>query len=765
MAGDQRQLRVDAGHVHALHAVHVALLHHSGPDRAQIGARQRVSEHPGHVQIARLHQRFQRAAHGHVHLIRRQHGVHQRLHVHAVGLHGRDHLVRHPVKRQISVLAQQLRRLVGHVDLGQRILQHRCLLRKPLRDSGEKLGKILHICRIQRGDLLFPLGICFCNHPILGLRCALHGRFVSALLRLAVCVLPKRDCLFRLGICPLFRLRHTLRSLLCHGIKRIAVRSYVSCGSCLGQLDRSVTLRRLQRVVGQPHLFQQRIRALLQRVDLVKRLLHHAGRLAGIAGDKRQRLLAQRSQLRPSGFGAGSHLRRPAQIRVVIDKACVILLLQLRQRLALVQIDVAKQRIKIRLNALVHLLFLFIGVRLAVGQPCVDILVQCGRLVRIIAVDLDVNVHLLGHAHRAVLKSLQPVLVSLCQRIHDRVDAAPIPLQPRVERRQPDHRASDPAHRAGGDCSTCGQRRSDARQHRHDLAADDQHRPRSRSHASHPHDRRPHALIQIGKSSGQPGHAFRRPLHVRRHRLAEGDAHGLHCGRKRPERAADAALHGVGHLLCRTCAVIDVPGQLRKPLSAPGKQCLHRRQIGLIKYPADDVLALRVRHAAHGRAQLAEDDVQRPHPSLCVVHALRVLLNQLRAVLRGRLQRQNHVSQMGAALCALDARVGQNAQLRIELHRAARQRLGRAAHGQNGLPQLCDVGVGFLRSHRQLVGETCQLIHLQPQRGHAVRHQIGRIRQLHAARLRQPQHRRQRGNRLICVISGQRQIVERLRRL
>ena len=120
---------------------------------------------------------------------------------------------------------------------------------------------------------------------------------------------------------------------------------------------------------------------------------------------------------------------------------------------------------------------------------------------------------------------------------------------------------------------------------------------------------------------------------------------------------------------------------------------------------------------------------------------------------------------MGAALSALDADVGQQAQCCGQLRGAALQVGGGATHRQDGFAQLTDVCIRLAGRFSQFVAELVHilLVGLEVQRGHSIGDQIGRIGQIHAARCGQVQDAGQHLSSLVCIVSSKCQIVQSIR--
>lgn len=131
----------------------------------------------------------------------------------------------------------------------------------------------------------------------------------------------------------------------------------------------------------------------------------------------------------------------------------------------------------------------------------------------------------------------------------------------------------------------------------------------------------------------------------------------------------------------------------------------------------------------------------------------------------GGLQRQDDVAQVSAALCALDAYVGQQAEGGCQLCGAALQVGCGAADRQDGFTQLGNVGVCLTGSHSQFIAELVYvlLVGFDVQRSHGIGDQIRRIGQIHAACSSKVQHAGQDLGGLVCIVACQRQIIQRVR--
>ena len=84
---------------------------------------------------------------------------------------------------------------------------------------------------------------------------------------------------------------------------------------------------------------------------------------------------------------------------------------------------------------------------------------------------------------------------------------------------------------------------------------------------------------------------------------------------------------------------------------------------------------------------------------------------------------------MGAALCAFQADICQQAQRRGQFRGAFLQIGSSAAHRQDGFAQLCHIGIRLTGGHGQFVAELIYILlgRFEPQRGHGVGDEVGRI--------------------------------------
>ena len=292
------------------------------------------------------------------------------------------------------------------------------------------------------------------------------------------------------------------------------------------------------------------------------------------------------------------------------------------------------------------------------------------------------------------------------------------------------------------------------------LAAHQQHRTDSSRDSRDPDDGILGLVIQAGQPVHDGGDLLDRLLHHGSQALAKGDSQALHSGFQRAEGAAEAALHGVGHLLGCAFAALDVAHELIELRATSVQQRRHGGEVRLIEDGRNDILFLLCGHAVHGRVQIHHDVVHGPHVARAVIDRYAEGLQLRGCLVCGLRQRQDDIAQVRAALCALDTAVGQNTQLSVQLRCAALEVFGGAAHGQDGFAQLPDGRIRLLRCDSHLVGESAQLIHRETKGRHGVSGQVRGIGKIQPARLRQGKHLRQCRARLVRVISGQSQVVQ-----
>ena len=120
---------------------------------------------------------------------------------------------------------------------------------------------------------------------------------------------------------------------------------------------------------------------------------------------------------------------------------------------------------------------------------------------------------------------------------------------------------------------------------------------------------------------------------------------------------------------------------------------------------------------------------------------------------------------MGAALRALDAVIGEDAQSGIQFRCAALDRLGGCADGQNGFPQLGNRGIGGGCRLGHLIHHGIGFAGFHPQSRHGIRHHIRCRCQVNAASRRQVQHGGQRIIDFLGIVTSQRQVVHGIRAL
>ena len=125
--------------------------------------------------------------------------------------------------------------------------------------------------------------------------------------------------------------------------------------------------------------------------------------------------------------------------------------------------------------------------------------------------------------------------------------------------------------------------------------------------------------------------------------------------------------------------------------------------LSFLRIDADDVLLFSGSHPVHTGIQIPQNIIEGTHIAFGVVDLHAQALHAGGGFVRGALQSQNHVSQMGAALRALDAVIGEDAQSGIQFRCAALDRLGGCADGQDGFTQLSDRGVGG-GCHQEICG-------------------------------------------------------------
>ena len=120
---------------------------------------------------------------------------------------------------------------------------------------------------------------------------------------------------------------------------------------------------------------------------------------------------------------------------------------------------------------------------------------------------------------------------------------------------------------------------------------------------------------------------------------------------------------------------------------------------------------------------------------------------------------------MRAAFRALDAVIGKDAKRGVQLRRAALDRLGSCADGQNGFTQLGDRGVCGGSGLGHLIHHRIGLAGSHAQSRHGVRHHIRSRCQINAASRREIQHGGQRIINFLGIVTGQRQVVHGIRAL
>ena len=120
---------------------------------------------------------------------------------------------------------------------------------------------------------------------------------------------------------------------------------------------------------------------------------------------------------------------------------------------------------------------------------------------------------------------------------------------------------------------------------------------------------------------------------------------------------------------------------------------------------------------------------------------------------------------MGAALRALDAVVGEDAERSIQLRRSALDRPGGCADGQNGFTQLGNGGIGGGCRLGHLIHHGVRFAGFHPQRGHGVRHHVRCRCQVNAASCCKIQHGGQRIIDFLGIVTSQRQVVHGIRAL
>ena len=120
---------------------------------------------------------------------------------------------------------------------------------------------------------------------------------------------------------------------------------------------------------------------------------------------------------------------------------------------------------------------------------------------------------------------------------------------------------------------------------------------------------------------------------------------------------------------------------------------------------------------------------------------------------------------MGAALRALDAVVGEDAERSIQLRRAALDRLGGCADGQDGFTQLGNRGIGGGCRLGHLIHHGIGFAGFHPQSRHGIRHHVRCRCQVNAASCCKIQHGGQRIIDFLGIVTSQRQVVHGIRAL
>ena len=258
---------------------------------------------------------------------------------------------------------------------------------------------------------------------------------------------------------------------------------------------------------------------------------------------------------------------------------------------------------------------------------------------------------------------------------------------------------------------------------------------------------------------------LRRRPDFRHEDFTEGNGQSFQRGLQNGDLTGQVIQLGIRHLLGRAAAFRN--GLLETVPAIPGthKQRVDGGQIGFIENGRDDVLLFSGSHPVHTGIQIPQNIVEGTHIAFGVVNLHAQALHAGGGFVRRALQGEDHVSQMRTAFRTLDAVVGKDAERGVQLRRAALDRLGGCADGQNGFTQLGNRGVGGGSRLGHLIHHGIGLAGFHAQSRHGVRHHVRCRCQINTTGRRKVQHGGQRIIDLLRIVTGQCQVVHGIRAL